>query len=423
LVNSFLKNLKIEEKNIPCDVLFVLSRIQNSGFLSFLVGGCVRDLLLKREVKDWDILTNASPKQIKSIFKHHKTLMIGKSRQTVTLIYKQKSYQISSCHNYKNDNSIQLIRNNLVSRDFTINSIAWNQKEGLLDPANGLRDLSRKILRSTQPEQQFKEDPLRMLRAVRILSELNFRLNSRTRNNIKRNAYLIYNISAERIRKEIEHIFDSSNSRRAVVLLQQFKLDKYIFCFDRKKKIILFYKENKIPVLSGFDQLRGNLAAQLVLWGMIYFTFSQNTRKYFLSLLKCLRFNNKVLKTVKILLSNEWQDINFSSGPEIRFLLSRCGRDNTQTMLLLKKILLSQANRFQHDLLEKEEKLFYKELKRNNPVKLADLAINGNDLKRLGILDGKKIGFILKDMLKKVIIHPNYNNKKDLIDYVKEHFR
>lgn len=422
MINSLLKNLKIEEHNIPCDVLFVLNRIKDSGFLSFLVGGCVRDLLLGREVKDWDILTNANPKQIKSIFKHHKTFMIGKSWQTVTLIYNQKSYQISSCHNYEVNNQTQLIKNNLICRDFTINSIAWNQKEGFFDPANGLRDLSRKILQSNHPEYRFKEDPLRMLRAVRMLSELDFRLNSRTRDSIKKNAYLICNISAERIRKEIEHIFDSSNSKRAVVLLQQFRLDKYIFCFDRKKKIIIFCKEGKIPALFGFDKLRGNLAAQLALWGRIYFTSSQNTHKFFLPLLKCLKFNNKILKIAKILLSNEWQDIDFSSRLKIRFLLSRVGRDNVKTMMLLKKIWLSKTDRLQHGLLEKEEKLFYEEIKRNNPVKLADLAINGNDLKRLGILDGNRIGFILKRMLNKVIIHPNRNNKRYLIDYVKEYF-
>jgi len=98
-ISNSRKN-RINKNNIPADVLLILTKLENSGFAAFLVGGCMRDLLLKRNVRDWDILTNALPEQIEAIFYEYKTIVIGKYFRTVTVILNKKVYQISSLKNY-----------------------------------------------------------------------------------------------------------------------------------------------------------------------------------------------------------------------------------------------------------------------------------------------------------------------------------
>ena len=121
-----------------------------------MVGGCVRDLLSRKKGKDWDIVTDAEPEQIQEIFNNFKTLLIGKSFQTVTLIINSKVYHISSLHKEKKqkiiiqhdvrqEERIPLLLQDLLNRDFTINSLAWNPQKGLLDPAKGIKDSSKEL--------------------------------------------------------------------------------------------------------------------------------------------------------------------------------------------------------------------------------------------------------------------------------------
>jgi len=228
----YRKERRINSNNIPADVFFILKKLKESGFLSFLVGGCIRDLILQRPVRDWDFVTDAHTEQIKMVFSEYKTLLIGKGFQTVTIILNHQAFQISSIgnnnyqklsanHNY----SSQILKDNLMSRDFTINAISWNPDTGLVDPANGLRDLKNKIIRSIHPDSRFKEDPLRMLRAVRISCELSFAMSLELKKSIVKNAFLIQFVSSERIREEISFVLASSDAKQGIVLLCKMYLE------------------------------------------------------------------------------------------------------------------------------------------------------------------------------------------------------
>ena len=417
------KDQRIKKSYIPNNVLLILKKLKESGFLSLLAGGCVRDLLLKRTVRDWDIITDASPKQIKMIFSEDKTLIIGKGFQTVTIVSNHKTYQISTFRNSskqklqkEQDDLFQKLKYDLIHRDFTINAMAWNQDKGLFDPVNGLRDLTQKVLQSIDPDVRFKEDPLRMLRAIRIVCELDFVMSPEIKISIPKHAFLIQNVSSERIREEICLILNSPDAKRGIFLLQKFGLQGYIFSLDRIKKTDITKKKIMKKTLSGLDILKKDLNAQLALWGRLYFGSCQTAHIFYFPVLKCLRFEKKITETVKILLSEEWQDIDFSSGVKIRFLFARFGKKNAQRMMFLKKtVILAEHDEQQGNQLKKEEILLEEELKRNHPVRLSEIAIDGNDLKKIGYQQGEEIGNALRYILKKVLVQPKLNHREILL--------
>jgi len=424
----YFKDHRIKKNDIPDNVLFILKKLKNSGFLSFLVGGCVRDLLLKRPVRDWDILTDAKPKDINMVFSEYQTLMIGKSFQTVTIVLNHKAYQISTFRNCSNQNShddqgdiFQIVKDDLLYRDFTINSMAWNQDKGLLDPANGLRNLSQKVLQSIDPDIRFKEDPLRMLRAIRIACDLTFALSPTIKKSILKHAFLIHYVSPERIMREICFILNSLDTKRGISLLQQFGFERYIFSIDRIKKMQRTKGDKKKIFWSAADKLKEDLPARLALWGRLYFGSCQDARLFYVPIIKYLRFKKKTTEAVKILLGREWQDIDFSSSVKIRFLIAQFGRENTELMMSLKEILLLSKNDISQKNKSKMEKMLLdKEFQENHPVKLTDLAINGDDLIKIGLFESKKVGEILDIALEEVLLHPENNHKDYLIKFAQE---
>lgn len=422
----YRKERLINSNNIPADVLFILKKLKEPGFLSFLVGGCIRDLILNRPVRDWDFITDAQTEQIKTLFGNYKPLLIGKGFQTVTIILNHKAFQISSIgiSNYqelsaKQNSSSQILKDNLMSRDFTINAISWNPDKGLVDPANGLCDLRNKIIRSINPDTRFKEDPLRMLRAIRIACELSFTMDLELKKSIYKNAFLIQFVSSERIREEISFILASSNAKQGVLLLCKYGLERYIFSLDRVKKAQFHKNEKNKLNLSCIDNLKQDLASQLALLGRLYYGSCEAARIFFLPLIKSLRFKKKISETVKILLSREWLKVDFDSDIKIRFLLAKFGEENAKRMMFLKKaLLLEKNNHCKIKKLKIEEGMLKEELKKKHPVKLTDLAINGNDLLEMGLPEGERIGDILSLVLEKALINPDINNKDYLIKFV-----
>lgn len=420
---------KIINKNkIPDDVLLILTKLEKLGFIAFLVGGCIRDLLLKRAVRDWDIITDAQPEHLEMVFGEYKTIVIGRYFFTVTVIINKKIYQISSLKNiqehkmsdYK-ERIFHKLKEDLMSRDFTINSICWNQYAGMLDPVNGLNDLSRKIIRSNLPYLRFKEDPLRMLRAIRLSCELGFSIERLTKKDLYRNAFLIQKISPERIRNEIILILESPNTKRGILFLYHYSLFRYISTLDRiKKKQIIKEKLNNL-LLTGLEREKNDLAVQLALLGRVFYISCKTASVFYFPIIKYLKFKKKTTETVKLLLSKEWESIDFGSGINIRYLLARLGEKNARRLFLLKKILLeAKGNEFQKNNLKREESLLEDEIKKSPPVELGDLSINGNDVRRMGISEGKEIGITLRSALDEIIINPDNNKKDYLLRYIKK---
>ena len=226
---------------IPKEVSHVTGTLEKAGFEAYLVGGCVRDLLMNKEPKDWDVATNAIPEQIVGLFE--KTVYEN-AFGTVAVIQEEVSretlrqievtpYRVEAKYSdFRHPDEVKFskkLEDDLKRRDFTVNALALDHKGHLVDLFNGLKDIEAKTLRTVgEADNRFKEDALRMLRAVRLSLQLNFSVSAESTASIVKNANLIKKISAERIHDELVKIILSPNPSTGIVMLEKFGLLKNI---------------------------------------------------------------------------------------------------------------------------------------------------------------------------------------------------
>ncbi len=227
---------------IPQEAREVSDTLQNAGFEAYLVGGCVRDLLIGRKPKDWDLTTNAKPEDILKLFPHayytNDFGTVGVVCDTATdeslKIIEITPYRTESGYsNKRHPDEVSFgdnLEEDLARRDFTINALALDASKGqLIDPYKGQKDIELGVLRTVgDPEQRFEEDALRLMRAVRLVAELNFALDSDTATAIHKKASNLSFISKERIRDEFVRILNSNQPMMALVLAQQLGILEYI---------------------------------------------------------------------------------------------------------------------------------------------------------------------------------------------------
>ncbi len=204
--------------NIPNDVRFILETLKNNGHEAYIVGGCVRDSILNNIPKDWDITTKARPEEVVKLF--NKVILTGVKHGTVTVLINSEGYEVTTyrmdgkyedSRHPKQVNFVSNLKEDLARRDFTINAMAYNKEDGLIDYFEGVSDLKKKVIKTVgNSEKRFSEDALRMLRAIRFSSQLDFSISNETLNSIKNLRYNIKNISKERIREEFNKILLSS---------------------------------------------------------------------------------------------------------------------------------------------------------------------------------------------------------------------
>lgn len=203
--------LKIE---MPEKVKKIIGILTDAGYEAYAVGGCVRDSVLGRTPKDWDITTNASPKEVKGLFR--KTVDTGIEHGTVTVLLDREGFEVTTYRidgkyeDGRHPSEVTFTRNlkeDLLRRDFTINAMAYNDTDGLVDLFNGMSDLEKGIIRAVgNPRERFSEDALRIMRAVRFASELGFDIEEETFNAMRQLVQGLKSISAERIRIELQKL-------------------------------------------------------------------------------------------------------------------------------------------------------------------------------------------------------------------------
>ena len=226
---------------IPPEISKISEALRGAGFEAYLVGGCVRDLLINREPKDWDITTNATPEQIQKVFpdsfyeNDYGTVGVKTSSEDERLaIVEVTPYRIESEYSdRRRPDSVEFgtsLLEDLARRDFTINALALDDSQGqLIDPYDGQKDIKDKIVRAVgNPQERFDEDALRMLRAVRFVAELNFGIDGDTATAISENSKHLSHVSCERIRDEFVRILNSSQPMNALVLAERLGILKFI---------------------------------------------------------------------------------------------------------------------------------------------------------------------------------------------------
>lgn len=232
----------ITREDIPKEVSRVADTLEDAGFEAYLVGGCVRDLILGREPKDWDITTNATPDQIQALFPetycNNDFGTVGVVNEDVEdlrlKVVEVTPYRKESEYSDKRrPDSVEFgvsLEEDLERRDFTVNAIAFRARNAtLVDLFDGEGDIRKKRLKTVgEADKRFTEDALRMMRAVRLSAELNFAIESETMASIAKNSALLAHISTERIRDEFLRIIDSANPMLGVAMLEKLGLIDYV---------------------------------------------------------------------------------------------------------------------------------------------------------------------------------------------------
>ncbi|MBA7577061.1 CCA-adding enzyme [subsurface metagenome] len=411
-------NLKIKSKDIDPGALFITKRLNDSGYEALAVGGCIRNLIMGEEPHDWDITTKATPEEISGVFKEFKVIPVGRKFGTVTVVINHINYEVSTFKKNKSAPTPNLCED-LRHRDFTINALAWKDGEGVIDYFKGLEDIKQKIIRGVEnPYKRIKEDSLRMLRAVRLACELDFKIDKATLQAIERNSLLITKVSPERIRDEFTKILH--------------RLGLLRFIMPELQKCVGIYRENFREGEDLFEHTLDmatslppdlNLRLSVLLSVIKSIARVEEKKEIIVKVLRRIRFKNAVIKKVTTLTNEDWQAINFSQKKKTIQLASRISMENLEDIWELKKVFIGESQNseeFKSDEIERAENNIREILQEKPPVSLKDLAVNGKDLFELGYKEGKEMGLVLKELLNLVLEKPALNQKKILLTWVKK---
>ena len=250
------QSVQFDKKLLDSDALKIVKKLDKSGYEAYLVGGCIRDLLLGYAPKDFDIATNATPEQIQKIFKRSR--IIGRRFKLVHIMFSARKFiEVATFRSSKTnptstkgmvlrDNFYGSLKDDVFRRDFTINGLYFDVKNSqVLDYVQGLEDLKKlQINMIGHPSERFEEDPVRMIRAVRFKAKLNAAINSNLNKSIKENAHLIANVPPARLYEEVIKLFHNENSLDVFHQLSNLGILKYLFSQTREDSFVTMSLQN-----------------------------------------------------------------------------------------------------------------------------------------------------------------------------------
>lgn len=439
---------------IPKNVEKIISILYNAGFEAYVVGGCVRDSLLGIKPHDWDICTSATPEQTKECFKDYKMFDSGIKHGTISVVIDNEVFEITTYRidgeytDSRHPESVTFTTNiieDLSRRDFTINAMAYNEKEGLIDPFNGRKDLKNKVIRCVgNPYDRFCEDALRILRALRFAARFEFSIADNTHDAILEEKNRLSNISYERINSELCGILMAKNCGNSILRKYSQVITEFI---PEIKNMIGFEQNNPHHLYDVWEHTLhcmehkeiNNTGIELRIALLLHdigkphcYTEDDNKIGHFKghanisseiseSILKRLRFSNEITKNVVELI--KLHDLCLvATKPAIKRLLNKISKKQLEKLLLLREFDICGQN--QKNTLVWESKMqqvadfravLCDVINEDECFKLSDLAINGRDLIAYGIPEGKEIGKILNTLLNMVINGDIKNNKEELL--------
>src|SRR5680860_183494 len=441
---------------IPKEIIEIYSKIKDSGFSVFFVGGCVRNLILKKDVKDWDLATIATPEDIIKLFPDtfydNKFGTVGVPvekpyKQVVEITTFRTEQGFKDFRHPTNVTWGKTIEEDLARHDLTINAIAMDLNAKLIDPFSGQKDIEDKLIRAVgKPEERFKEDALRLIRAIRFASQLDFRIEDKTWNEVKKDAELINQISKERIRDELLKILSSNFPYEGVTLLKESGLLKYILPELLEGKDIsqarpgrhhtddvlthnlmsLKHCPSEDPIVR-FAALIHDVGKPEVLAkdekGLVIFhnheTVGARVAKEICEKLKFSKKDkNRVVNLIRWHMFTVDEHITDAA---IRRFIRRIGVENVKDVIDLRI-----GDRLGGGTQTAESwrlKLFKKRIEEQlgpKPFSIENLAINGNDImKELKLKPGPKIGEILQKLFEEVDEYLSKNTREYLIKKIK----
>lgn len=452
---------------IPENVLDIHKQLKEWGFEVYFVGGCVRNILLKRSIKDWDLTTNATPKDLTKIFKESfydnkfgtvgVPINLNGEKQMVEITTFRTEESLSPTHKPDKVSWGKSIEEDLSRRDFTINAIALrlaSLAQGkpfefeIVDPYGGEKDLKKKIVKAVgNPNLRFKEDALRLLRAVRIATELEFKIEDKTYEKVKEDASLLKHVSFERIRTELLRILGARNAYDGIILLKDAKLLEHILpellagigvsqarpgrhhtedVFTHNL-LSLKYCPSQNPIVR-FATLIHDIGKPSVMTkdkeGLVIFHNHEVAGARIANeICDRLKFSKKEKEKVVMLIRWHMFSVNENlTDAGVRRFIRRIGVENVKDMMDLRV-----GDRLGGGTQTAESwrlKLFKKKIEEQLkplPFSINDLEIDGNDImKTLQIKPGPKVGKILQKLFEEVDEDLSKNNKEYLLGRIKD---
>jgi tRNA nucleotidyltransferase (CCA-adding enzyme) len=441
--------MKNKSFTIPSEVSYVTNTLEKAGFEAYLIGGCVRDLFLGRNPKDWDVTTNAKPEEIIGLFPNtfyeNNYGTVGVVNENTTdeklKVVEVTPYRLESIYSdSRRPDHVTFskdLMDDLKRRDFTINAIALDSKKDIVDPFKGQIDIKDKIIRAVgDADERFKEDALRMMRAVRIATELGFTINMETMAAIQNDADLLQKISKERIRDEFIRVIQSDEPAAGIEMLYRLGLLKYIVpelevargveqpqahaydvwehlmrtlqhAADKKwplhvRLAALFHDIGKPPTQKKIDD-------QWTFYGHEVVGAKMTKR-----ILTDLKFPKEIIDKVTTLV--RWHmffaDTEQITLSAVRRLISNVGKDMIWDLINVRICDRIGTGRPKENpyRLRKYQSMIEEALR--DPVTVGMLKIDGTTLiKKTGITPGPKIGFILHALLEEVLESPMLNTE------------
>jgi putative nucleotidyltransferase with HDIG domain len=440
---------------IPKEISLILEKLIKNNYEAYIVGGCVRDILMEHPPaggpNDWDVTTNAKPEQIRKLFPKNfyenqfgTVSVITDSKDETLKIVEITPFRLEGKYSDKRHPDeitfAKKLEDDLARRDFTINALAMDGKNKIIDFFEGQKDLKKKIIKTVgDANKRFEEDALRMLRAVRFACTLNFTIEEKTFKAIQKNADWIQMISNERIKDELIKIFETAKAAHGIDLLRQTNLLKFILPeldkgvgVSQNKHHIYDIYEHSLRALDEAAKHKFNLEVKIAsLFHDIgkpetkqgegpdstFYNHDYVGAKFTDKILKRLKFSNKLIDKVVLLVKNHM----FVSDPErltdagARRLLKRVGKENIVDLINLRvadRLGMGRPKEKPYRLRTIEYMI---EKVSKDPISAKMLKINGTEImKILKIQPSPKVGAILDVLLSEVIEEPKNNNKKYL---------
>ena len=451
--------MKTSELPVPREVLGLCQKLNERGFEAYLIGGCVRDLLLGREPKDWDITTNATPEEIQGLFeetfyenKFGTVGVVTQSSNPCLKVIEITPYRVEGKYsNARHPDEVRFSDNlsdDLRRRDFTMNAIAYDPiSKKLVDEHGGQVDLERKIIAAVgNADERFQEDALRTMRAIRLSGELDFAIETKTAVAITRDAAQLEKVSRERIRDELVRILESDRPMQALYVAQKLGILKYVMpeieaglgvaqnqahsfdVFEHSLRSLQHAADKKWPLVVRLAALLhdiGKPASRRWSDERKDWTFHGHEvigAKMAKKILRDLRFSNEIIEVVTGLV--RWH--MFFSDPDkvtlsaVRRVITNVGVEHISDLLNLRICDRIGTGRPKEQPFRLRKYMSMVDEAMRDPVTVGMLKIDGGKIMGLGEKSGPRIGWILHALLEEVLDDPGKNTEDYLENRVVE---
>ena len=437
-------------------VRLIINKITDEGFEAYAVGGCVRDSLLGKKPNDWDITTSATPLQVKSLFR--RTIDTGIQHGTVTIMLGNEGYEVTT---YRIDGAYEdgrhprqvtftaSLEEDLKRRDFTINAMAYNDKAGVVDLFDGLKDMEQGIIRAVgDPVDRFNEDALRILRAVRFAAQLDYEIDEDTLTAVRELAPNLDKISAERIRMELQKLLVSGHPEKLITLYEtgvsKVILPEFDLMMETSQNTphhiysVGLHTIEALKSSTGYDDdLTDNDIKLLRLTMLLHDsgkpaakTIDEKTgRDHFIghafisekiasTVLHRLKYDNDTINKVKRLVKYHDHRRKLTE-PRVRRTIVEISKELIPLWLIVRRCDISAQSMLERDAKLKDidefERMYQRITERGDCLSIKELAVSGNDLIKAGVKPGPELGNILNELFEEVLDVPEHNTAEYLL--------